>query len=57
MAFEFIGFVGNHNASEIIPRQGPVVDRHYIETVAKAHEAGGFDRVLLAFHSWSPDSL
>jgi len=57
MAFEFIGFVGNHNASEIIPRQGPVVDRDYIETVAKAHEAGGFDRVLLAFHSWSPDSL
>jgi alkanesulfonate monooxygenase len=57
MALEFIGFVGNHNASEIIPRQGPVVDRNYIETVAKAHELGGFDRVLLAFHSWWPDSL
>ena len=57
MAFEFIGFVGNHNASETIPRKGPVVDRGYIETVAKAHEAAGFDRVLLAFHSSSPDSL
>ena len=57
MAFEFIGFVGNHNASEIIPRTGPVVDRDYIETVAKAHEAAGFDRVLLAFHSWAPDAL
>jgi alkanesulfonate monooxygenase len=34
-----------------------VVDRDYIETVAKAHELGGFDRVLLAFHSWWPDSL
>lgn len=57
MSFEFIGFVGNHNASEIIQRSGPVVDRHHIETVAKAHELAGFDRVLLAFHSWAPDAL
>lgn len=53
----FVGFVGNHNASEIIPRRGPVVDRDYIETVAKAHEYGGFDAVLQAFHADSPDSL
>jgi len=53
----FVGFVGNHNSSEIIPRQGPVVDRDYIETVAKAHEYGGFDAVLQAFHSDAPDSL
>lgn len=53
----FVGFVGNHNASEIIPRRGPVVDRDYIETVAKAHELGGFDAVLQAFHADSPDSL
>lgn len=53
----FVGFVGNHNASEIIPRQGPVVDRDYIETVAKAHELGGFDSVLQAFHADAPDSL
>ena len=57
MPVEFIGFVGNHNASEIIPRTSAVVDRDYIETIAKAHEAAGFDRVLLAFHSWSPDPL
>lgn len=54
---EFVGFVGNHNSSEIIPRQGPVVDRDYIEAVAKAHEYGGFDRVLQAFHADAPDSL
>ncbi|AWK89097.1 LLM class flavin-dependent oxidoreductase [Azospirillum thermophilum] len=53
----FVGFVGNHNSSEIIPRQGPVVDRDYIETVAKAHELGGFDSVLQAFHADAPDSL
>jgi alkanesulfonate monooxygenase len=57
MAIEFIGFIGNHNASEIIPRRGPIVDRGYIETVAKAHEYAGFDRALLAFHADAPDSL
>jgi alkanesulfonate monooxygenase len=57
MPVEFIGFVGNHNASEIIPRTGPVVDPDYIETVAKAHEYGGFDRVLLAFRSDAPESI
>jgi alkanesulfonate monooxygenase len=57
MPVEFIGFVGNHNASEIIVRSGPVVDLDYIEAVAKAHELGGFERVLTAFHSSAPDSL
>lgn len=57
MPVEFIGFVGNHNSSEIIPRTGPVLDGTYIEAVAKAHEFGGFDRVLTAFHSSTPDSL
>ncbi len=54
---EVIGFIGNHNASETIPRQGAIIDRDYIRAVAAAHENGGFDRVLLAFHSVSPESL
>jgi alkanesulfonate monooxygenase len=57
MPVEFIGFIGNHNSSEIIPRSGPVVDPHYIATVAKAHEYAGFDRALLAFHADAPDPL
>ena len=57
MSVEFIGFIGNHNSSEVIPRSGPVVDRNYVETIAKAHEYAGFDRALLAFHSDAPDSL
>lgn len=57
MSVEFIGFVGNHNASETIPHTGPVIDKAHIRAVAAAHENGGFDRVLLAFHSVSPDSL
>jgi alkanesulfonate monooxygenase len=57
MSVEFIGFIGSHNSSEIIPRSGPIVDRDYIETVAKAHEYAGFDRALLAFYSDAPDCL
>ena len=57
MSVEFIGYITNNNSSETIVRSGPVLDRHYIETVAKAHESAGFDRALLAFHSTSPDGL
>lgn len=57
MSVEFIGFIGNHNASETIAPQGPVIDRAFIRASAAIHEAGGFNRVLLAFHSATPDSL
>jgi alkanesulfonate monooxygenase len=57
MPIEFIGFVGNQNASEIFPAQGPVLDLGYVETLAKVQENGGFDRVLLAFNSTSPECL
>ena len=36
MSVEFIGYITNNNSSETIVRNGPVLDRHYIETVAKA---------------------
>jgi alkanesulfonate monooxygenase len=57
MNVEFIGYVGHFNSSETMRRTGPAVDIPYIETVAKAHEQGGFDRVLVAFHSNSAESL
>lgn len=57
MSVEFIGYIGNNNSSEIIPRKGPILDRYHIEAVAKAHENAGFDRALLAFHSDLPDCL
>ena len=57
MSVEFIGYISNNNSSETIVRQGPILDPVHIETVAKAHENGGFDRVLFAFHSTTPDSL
>ncbi|MDB5633287.1 MAG: alkanesulfonate monooxygenase [Tardiphaga sp.] len=57
MSIEFIGFITNNNSSETAVRSGPILDRPYIETVAKAHELAGFDRALLAFHSTIPDGL
>src|SRR6202795_1135546 len=55
MSVEFIGYIGSNYSSETVVRSGPVLDRHWIETVAQAHEAAGFDRALLAFHSTTPD--
>ncbi|RWQ73655.1 MAG: LLM class flavin-dependent oxidoreductase [Mesorhizobium sp.] len=57
MPVEFIGYIGNFNASETIERSGPIIDRDHIAAAAAIHENGGFDRVLLAFHSTSPESI
>ncbi len=57
MPVEFIGYIGNHNGSETIARSGPIIDRSHIAAAAAIHENGGFDRVLLAFHSTSPESI
>jgi alkanesulfonate monooxygenase len=57
MPVEFIGYIGTHHASEIHAHDGPIIDRDYIETVAKAHDDVGFDRALIAFGSTSPESI
>jgi alkanesulfonate monooxygenase len=57
MGVEFIGYISTRKFSEIHPPEGPVLDRAYVETVAKAHEDGGFDRALVAFHATSPESI
>jgi hypothetical protein len=57
MSVPFIGYVGNHCASETVPRSGPVIDLDFIEAMAKVQENGGFDRVLTAFNAESPESL
>lgn len=36
---------------------GPVVDREYVTELARAHEAAGFDRVLIAHSSAMPDGF
>jgi alkanesulfonate monooxygenase len=57
MPVEFIGYVASRESSEIIPPSGPVVDKSWISTVAKAHEQVGFDRALVAYGSSSPDAF
>ncbi|GAA4497003.1 LLM class flavin-dependent oxidoreductase [Gluconacetobacter tumulicola] len=57
MSVEFIGYVSGRNQSETMPPVGPVVDPDYIAATATLHEQAGFDRVLVAFHSTSPDSI
>jgi alkanesulfonate monooxygenase len=53
----FIGYIAPQYGSEIHASEGPVIDRDYVRAVAQAHEYGGFDRILAAFHSTSPDSF
>lgn len=57
MSVEFIGYIGSQNQSETIPTSGPSIDLTHIETAAKLHENGGFDRTLFAFGSNSPESI
>ena len=55
MSIDFIGLIAHRLSSETIPPTGPIVDLDYIRRFAQAHEAAGFDRVLIAHHSDSPD--
>lgn len=57
MSVEFIGYVGHFNSSETMRREGPAIDVDHIETMAKAQEQVGFDRVLVAFNSTSAESI
>ncbi|MEI9891711.1 MAG: LLM class flavin-dependent oxidoreductase [Caulobacteraceae bacterium] len=56
MSVEFIGYIGSHLQSEIIPYSGPAIDVAHIEEAARIHDEGGFDRALVAFGSSSPES-
>ncbi|THD61572.1 LLM class flavin-dependent oxidoreductase [Phenylobacterium sp.] len=56
MPVEFIGFIGANGASETHANKGPALNVAYVEAIARAHDAGGFDRALVAFGSTSPES-
>lgn len=57
MSVEFIGMLGTQAGSEIHPPSGPLVDKTYIRAMAEAHEASGFDRVLIGYGSVIPDGF
>jgi alkanesulfonate monooxygenase len=56
MSVEFIGMIQSQKVSEIHPASGDAIDRDYVKAFAQAHEAGGFDRVLVPHHSTGPSA-
>lgn len=55
MPVEFLGIAGTNPASEVTPRTGGALDLEYTAKLARAHEDNGWDRILFAYHSGSPD--
>jgi alkanesulfonate monooxygenase len=55
MPVEFLGIAANHDGTEAAPRSGGALDLTYATKLARAHEDNGWDRILFAYHSGSPD--
>ena len=57
MSLEFIGMIQPRDMSETHPPRGPAVDPDYVKEAAQAHDAGGFDKILIGWHSNGPDGF
>jgi alkanesulfonate monooxygenase len=57
MPVEFIGWIDTQETTEVVQRPGPLVDAAYLRSIAQAHEAADFDRVLIGWFSGRPDGL
>jgi alkanesulfonate monooxygenase len=57
MGVEFIGMIQPRQQSEIHPPAGPSIDLGYLRESARAHDAGGFDRILIGWFSNGPDGF
>ncbi|WP_020144067.1 LLM class flavin-dependent oxidoreductase [Terracoccus sp. 273MFTsu3.1] len=55
MPVEFLGIAANHDGTETRARSAGALDLPYAVKLARAHEDNGWDRVLFAYHSGSPD--
>jgi len=65
MSVEIIGMVGTRDASEIKGplvdgpvvdwMDGPVIDPDYLVDISRAHDDGGFDRVLVGYGAVAPE--
>ena len=65
MPIEIIGMVGTRDASEIKGplvdgpvvdwTDGPVIDPDYLTDISRAHDDGGFDRVLVGYGAVGPE--
>lgn len=54
---EFIGMILTQDASEAKTADGPLVNPAFTSAFARAHEQADFDRVLVGYFSFFPDSL
>ena len=58
MPVEFVGMISTLDQSETrTGGDGPLIDRDYVRRFARAHEDGGFDKVLIGYSSRPPDGL
>jgi alkanesulfonate monooxygenase len=58
MSIEIIGMVGTKEVSESRGSlSGPQIDADYLARFARAHEAAGFDRVLIGYGATGPDGF
>lgn len=55
MPVEFLGMGATNDGTETHSRSGPAFDPEYTVALARAHEESGWDRVLTAYGSGSPD--
>ncbi|MGW5863824.1 LLM class flavin-dependent oxidoreductase [Streptomyces sp. NPDC055239] len=55
MPVEFLGIAATNEGSEVTARSGVSFDKDYTLRLARAHEDHGWDRVLFAYGSGSPD--
>jgi alkanesulfonate monooxygenase len=55
MPVEFLGIAATNDGSEITARSGASFDKDYTLRLARGHEEHGWDRVLFAYGSASPD--
>ncbi|MEU6124314.1 LLM class flavin-dependent oxidoreductase [Streptomyces sp. NPDC047123] len=55
MPVEFLGIAATNEGSEVTARPGASFDKDYTLRLARAHEDHGWDRVLFAYGSGSPD--
>ncbi len=55
MPIEFLGIAGLNDGGETHARTGTSFDKDYTLRFARAHEDNGWDRILFAYHSGSPD--
>lgn len=55
MPVEFLGIAATNDGSETTARSGAAFDEEYTLRLARAHEEHGWDRVLFAYGSGTPD--